>query len=614
MKLAITTARATFSAGYALVVVLGVTGVSAIMLAAVMNRTTSVAKLNERNNQYIVLQNAAEAAAEKVFARMAYDFANGGLPQAVNNLPLYVTNIPNASENSYWTNFVFSNGQGNDNRTGVYQITNYSGNLPSQYPGVFTVSSPVYRILSNVRMQSARYNITAAVQVDVMLALVPITTYAIFYNGLLEFSQCATMIVSGRVHSNTNIYVGTISSASLTFSNTVTAGGTITAPSLNGSTWGTGGNTSLRGNTFFYGSPASSTNNPPVNISINMTNTRSIIDIPTTNDSSTLQGQQRLFNQAQVVLIVSNNTVTMRIQASPSSSDVPGADTTPITLTSSNTVSALSTNFPFLVTTNTFTDKREGKTIFAAQIDVGRYRSWIATNTSVLTKFPSGSGTWPTILYVADNRTNSSSQLSAIRLTNGTALPSNGGLGFTVATPNPLYVWGHYNQTNSSLLGQNNTSSGTVPAALISDALTVLSPAWRDVDSAVDWDSTRRNATDMTLNAAIITGNVPSTGLTSTTFSGGVHNLPRMLENWSGDFLTFNTSIVNLFASARATSQWKWQGTGNYVYNPPTRQWAFDLNFYDPARQPPGVPTALVPIRYNWCVPPPNTTNYNVIP
>jgi hypothetical protein len=46
--------------------------------------------------------------------------------------------------------------------------------------------------------------------------------------------------------------------------------------------------------------------------------------------------------------------------------------------------------------------------------------------------------------------------------------------GFTVATPNPLYVWGNYNCPNSAYLGTTNTTTD-YPASLVSDALTILS-------------------------------------------------------------------------------------------------------------------------------------------
>jgi hypothetical protein len=280
-------------------------------------------------------------------------------------------------------------------------------------------------------------------------------------------------------------------------------------------------------------------------------------------------------------------------------------------VTSTNTPSALATNFPFLVTTNTFTDQRENKLVKATQIDVGKYGQWIQTNSKVQAKFPAGSGAYPTILYVADNRTTTSSQMTAVRLTNGIAPPANGGLGWSVATPDPLYVLGHYNCTNSSYLGTTNTTA-SVPSALMSDALTILSSAWKDSKSASSY--TTRNASDTTVNAAILTGNVPSTGSSSSQFSGGVHNLTRLLEDWnspSTKTLTLNTAIMNLFSSEKAIHQFVNPGT---YYDPPTRKFSYDLNFLDPAKQPPGIPCALVLVRLNWAVPPPNNVAYNVTP
>jgi hypothetical protein len=57
-----------------------------------------------------------------------------------------------------------------------------------------------------------------------------------------------------------------------------------------------------------------------------------------------------------------------------------------------------------------------------------------------------------------------------------------------------------------------------------------------------------------------------------------------------------------------ATHQFVNPGT---YYQPPTRQFSFDLNFLNPAKVPPGVPTALVPIRFGWTTPPPGTVTYN---
>jgi hypothetical protein len=588
-------------AGYALLMVMTVTAIATLVLAATMSRTLNNARMNSRSNDYNVSINAAEAAVEKVVARIGYDFQNFGLGAVYGNTSLYQASIPN--EDLYWNNFTFSDGNGHVNQTYVAMLTNnYTGPLPSQYPGLFTTLAPIYRVVSNARLATGGV-VTGTAQEDVLLALVPITQYAIFYNGLLEFSTCATMTVNGRVHANGSIYTGT--SASLTFNSTVTTTGTISSPKWNdqGPNWADKGT--------YNGSPASRTNVPTVALSIGGTNVHAAIELPPTGESPTsATGQSRYYNQAQTVLLVSNTAVTMQIQASINY-QVPGADPSPVLLTSTNTPSALATNFPFLTTTNIFTDGRENKKILTTQIDVGKYSQWIKTNSSILSKSPAGSGTYPTILYVADNRTTNSSQITGVRLTNGIAPPANGGLGWSVATPDPLYVLGNYNCTNSSYLYSTNTTS-SVPCAFMSDALTILSGSWQDSQSSSSY--TARPASDTTVNAAILTGIVPSTGSTASQFSGGVHNLPRLLEDWnspSTKTLWLNTAIINLFNSKIATHQFVNPGT---YYDPPTRKFSYDLNFRDPAKQPPGIPCALVLVRLNWAVPPPNTVTYNVTP
>ena len=613
MKMRLKTGRR-IASGYALLMILGVTAVTMIVLAATMTRTGTVAKLNDRNNQYHANLNAAEAAVEKVYARLAYDFQAFG-PGGVNaNLSLYRTTVPTTSESPFWANFNFSDGQGNAGHTYVSMVTtNYTGPLPSQYPGLIAVGSPIYRIISNVSAQSGNESLTNAVQEDVLLAMVPLTTYAIFYNGLLEFSTCATMDVRGRVHANGPIYVGAGGSSTLTFWGTVTTTDTLIAPGNAGSSW-TGPYTYNGSNwrTYFNGNPTYKTNVPSVTIAIPMTNTHALIDIPPVGESPTSNtGQERMYNKAQVVLLVTNNLVTLKIQHSVSGL-VPGADPSPIVLT--NSIAQALTNYPFLsILTNAFVDQREHKTNLTTQIDVGQYNAWIQTNSDVVSKFPVGSGTYPTILFAADLRSHNSKQMNSVRLTNGVALPSNGGLGFTVATPNPLYTWGNYNAPNPA----STNTSATMPAALMTDALTVLSSNWKDVNSFTDYSdglSMFNASSSTTVNAAILTGIVPSTGSSTSTFSGGVHNLTRMLENWQNKELWLNTSIINLYPSIQATNQFRMPNDSDDFYYPPRRQFSFDTNFLDPNKQPPGVPAALLPIRYNWAVPPAGDVTYNVTP
>ena len=153
----------------------------------------------------------------------------------------------------------------------------------------------------------------------------------------------------------------------------------------------------------------------------------------------------------------------------------------------------------------------------------------------------------------------------------------------------------------------------------MSDSLTVLSSHWTDAASFTSTYSTGNSlytATDNnTINAAIITGTMPSTDITGTTFSGGVHNLPRLLEDWSSKNLWLNTSILRLWDSNMATNQFRnpygfTPAPVNGYYNPPTRHYSFDLNYLNPSKVPPGIPVALVPIRFAWVTPPPNTIAY----
>jgi hypothetical protein len=614
---------------YALVIILIMTAVAVIILGGTLARTYGVARMNSRAVDMMNSQNAAEAAMEMVFSRMQYDFQSaGGLGMVTTNLGNYRNLYPTSTQDAYWSKFQFSDAQGNLNKTYVQKIGTYTGPLPIAYSNRTTSMAPIYRIVSNAKPLTGTSGATGTAQEDVMLALVPLTAYAIFYNGLLEFSTCATMTVNGAVHSNTNIYVGT--GAHLTFSTTVTATGLVEAPDNNGGHWASGSavtnfnsswNTTFNGQTNFIDGLAS------IQISLPMTNTHYLVEVPTTNDAATLSGQQRLYNQAQVVLTLSNLNagdmftnnvvVSLKIQKAPTAADVPGADPSPTIVCYTNpTTAQMTANFPFLSYTNTFYDKREGKTNVTAQIDVGAYKSWLTTAGSpVVGKFPTdGSSGYPTILFVNDVRNTSTqggNKQDGVRLVNGISPPVNGGAGFSVATPDPLYILGNYNQTNSGLLNKPDTTSGTVPCAFMSDALTILSSSWSDSVSKTTPFGSSYNASSTTVNAAILTGVVPSTGTDSMHFSGGVHNLPRLLEDWTGDTLTLNTSIINLYNSQKAIGQFINPGT---YYNPPTRQFSYDLNFSDPTKVPPGIPCALVALRYSWATPPPNTVTYNVTP
>lgn len=429
---------------------------------------------------------------------------------------------------------------------------------------------------------------------------VPLFSFAIFYDGLLEFSDSATMVINGAFHANGPIYTGATLGASQNFSSTVTTASTITSPANAGfasSEW--------TGPVNFNGQPPFVTNVPAFISPLGTNNPHIMIEMPsaTENPESNI-GQWRYYNMASVVLIVTNTpgatnpTVFAILQSSYNGAN-PGGDVTKFIFVLANvTPIYLNTNpileLPFLSLTNTFCDQREASTnMFVTQVDVGRYAIWLETNEIALEKFSDQAAT---ILYVADRRNIGTNKLAVIRLVNGSTLPYNGDVGFTVATPNPLYIEGNYNTTvtgvpgNSLLLG-STTNGASVPAALAADAITILSTNWSDAASGMSF-AARASPANTTINAALLTGNVPSTGTNSTNFSGGIQNLPRFLENWNGFTLVLNTSFVCLYSSQMATNQFQLPGV---YYYPPTRVWGLDVNFLNPSKLPPGTPLYELP-------------------
>ena len=68
---------------------------------------------------------------------------------------------------------------------------------------------------------------------------------------------------------------------------------------------------------------------------------------------------------------------------------------------------------------------------------------------------------------------------------------------------------------------------------------------------------------------------------------GGVHNFLRFLENWSGQTLAYDGSMVEMFHSVQATGVYK---CCTVVYGAPNRAFQFDTDFNSITTLPPGTP------------------------
>jgi hypothetical protein len=554
--------------GYVLVMALFFGSLSLLALAGAMKWTSSTAKTTKRNNDYYTVVAAAEAATERVVANMSKDFQQSGESSVYTRLDAYRAMVPTTTDSSYFSDYAFYNSQG---AAGTYVTRSAAWAyvpLQSQYDGLWGMAS-TYRIVSNARALGTSPLITGAVRQEVQLASIPIFQFAIFYTMDLEINPGPAMNVTGRVHSNGNLY--NQPQAALNFMSHVTAAGRIViGKSPLDPTSRTPGTVSFLGESDSGVSTMSlpiGTNNTPAAV-------RAVVEVPATNEPpSSLMGMQRYYNKADVIILVSNSTVTVKSGAWNNF-----ATTVPY----SNVSSWVNTNVNFF-------NKREGKTVKTTQIDVSKLITWSSTNIIIRTNL----GRDVDAIYVADLRTQTSSTEPGVRLVNGQTLPS---LGLTVASPDPVYIQGHYNAP-SAHLGTTNTTL-TKPASIIADAITVLSTAWNDSNANSSISS--RNATATTVNAAFLAGIVQSNGLF---YSGGVENFPRFLENWANINFTYNGSMVVMFPSQFATGVW---GSSD-VYSPPNRNWAFDLNFMDATKLPPGTPQVTAMIRGNWAMIPPDT-------
>jgi hypothetical protein len=589
--------------GWALLVTLTLTACAAMVMAGVLSWSNTSSWVIARNNEYYATSYAAEAATEKAMSGMIQDYENTGWGYVASRLSIYSNAIPNASDSPYWNNYSFSAGSNQPNLT-VINLINQTNivYLGSPYEGLMMLAAE-YEVISTVSNSSSGFNISAAVGQQINLGVVPIFQFAIFYQNTLEINPGSAMTVNGLVHGNTNIFIDP--TGALTFSNSVSSSGSIDM--YENPLDPTSGRPAV-GTATFDGSELSGVSplNLPVGTNSSGTvsnNVEAILQIPPSGAGPTsATGTNYLYNQADMIILVSNNSVTVQ--------SGPGSQSNPNVAIFTNTTAW--TNFLSTNSGTQFYDQRDALTVQAVDLDVGNLAKWAATNTTVLGPQSTNLGRQVDSVFIQDFRTTNSSTQPGIVLTNGTTLPN---LGLAVVTPDPVYIKGNYNVGTNWTAGTAPNSVGiptnlntantsqTYPAAIYADAITILSPNW--VNSTGTESYTSRTATADTVNAAFLEGIVPSNG---SYYSGGVENFPRLLENWNGTVqFTYNGSMVAMFDSVYATG--KYLNPGNYYYQP-DRVWAFDTNFNNPAKLPPLTPKVVAVNRGAWTFLNPNTTKF----
>ena len=192
----------------------------------------------------------------------------------------------------------------------------------------------------------------------------------------------------------------------------------------------------------------------------------------------------------------------------------------------------------------------------------------------------------------------------ALKIVNGGQgqLPRVGAQGLTIASENPVYVQGNYNacgtMTTDCAAGGfgNNPGVDHVSAAVLGDAVTLLSRSWNDIRSFTSpYTPGGRPGGTTWYRMGVISGkgisflrptSAAATDPKDFGTDGGAHNFLRFLENWTDD-LWYRGSIISLFNSRQATGVYK---CCNIVYDPPDRRYTFDQEFLTPNLLPPRTP------------------------
>ncbi len=542
--------------GFALLIVLIFSALILFSLAAALDWSTSRTNSAQRLSEYFRTQSAAEASAAKAATSMSRDFQNYGQPQVRLNLDTYRALVPGTNENSDWCYFKFSDNSGNVNKLGLTEAMSWQyTNLTSAFTGIQGYTAN-YQITSLAQEVNTTTPLAVAIQQNFQICSIPLFQFSVFYDPDLEINPSTAMTIAGRVHCNGTIYAQP--SRTVEFSGGVTAAGDIlNLKRPQDPTTRSGGSLTF-----------DSTHVPnfkSLHLSMDSTNRSAsahfMIEVPPAKELATSQtGQQRYYNKADMIIVLTDTTTKA----------FSGAYNNFATVIPWSKVAAF-------VNTNVYVfDKRENRYARVTDINISTFNANYAYLTSVL-------GRNVHTLYVADQRTTPLNTFNAWRLNNATILPTNG---LTVATLNPLYVFGNYNIPVSTKVKGVTTTTPVVPASLAADAITILSSYWLDSYSTASLYY--RPAYSTTINASLLAGIVPSGG---GYYSGGLENLPRMLEDWSNDTLTITGSMAVLYLSVTANSPW---GTTSDIYNPPTRSWNFTHDFSLTNSLPPSTPEIRV--------------------
>ncbi|MFA4986610.1 MAG: hypothetical protein WC712_08510 [Candidatus Brocadiia bacterium] len=448
----------------------------------------------------------------------------------------------------------------------------------------FRVISKLFKITSTATYQGVIANISQYTSLDAM----PIFQFLSFYNDDLEINPGAQMNLSGRIHSNNDIYLTNESGNVYAYNGTVRTAGNVYRKRKD-STSVPGGKVYIRNGT-----------------DVEMTTSQDSRFSGTYNGTKMDFAQMALARWGGVLKTAAHGvskieapevgSIQPYVANAANKGDYTKSGTT-YTYTPgtgnydkgfyNNTANMVIIDSKMYlggvdvtsllpastITTKTMYDAREKKTVTMTEVDISKMKTATVTVGGV------AKALWPSNGLLYAYRTDSTTtQPNGIRLVNGSELRNK----LTVVSPNPVYIKGDYNSTNKK------------GSSVISDAVNLLSKSW--LDSAKTSSSTSPpTPTATTFNVALITGSYDTV---SGTYNGGFENFPRLHEKWSSSIpLTIKGSFVNIWDSQVAKGKWVYGGN---IYTAPQRNWSFDTDYYDVNFLPPYTPNVYTLRMIAW--------------
>ena len=516
----------------------------------------------------------------------------------------------------------YHNLNGRDVVTYMTDVTRYdaSGNPESGTVGPGDVYVGLNYVQYAYQVNSITYDpatntkVAATLQMKFQSRLVPLFQFAAFYKNDLEFHPGPVMTLNGRVHTNANLYVN--AGATLNINGKTTAAGTINRFGKDGRDCA--GTVTVFSTTMDCASgKVALTDTQLLPFNRNVLSGQQALTVPPMSslnpDSS---GSSELWSKAdlRVVATKSGASWLLVVKKSDGTQDLNAT----AALNTCNSVALgkviqirahTGNNSASDTTTDGLWDARENK--WRTLMDVDQQKLMDCIHTNALTgafRDPSGGlldvndttgggMAWHFSFDDGNPATNGTALFPtnyAVEISNGSCIGITGACansalmqakGLTVVTNQPIFVRGDYNDVNKK------------PAAVLADAINILSSA---VPAGAAGDITKATytvATPTTVNAAFLSG--IDTTVPAWSYNGGLQNYPRFHENWTNVAFTYRGSFVSLGNSVHVTGI---QACG-YVtnttqaacgattrYAAPNRNWDYDTSFNDVNNLPPLTP------------------------